>query len=477
MKRRSIWAIIILMSLACIGIIFIQFYWIYWFVDLNEKNFNNKVYSALNEVKGTLAENAEKKENFTGLGDKIKVSEPSIGLKKFNPKLNQDKIWSKEQILFELQSISRMLNTQELLLELKPENLSKLIKTSLEDQGIQDLEYEFGVFNNESNDYFIINDNYVVDFGDNEEASDLGLQLNFDHSDYKIQLFSSDYESPGFLSLYFINKRKFVWSSVTPWLLGSVIFTLIILVCFIYTMFVIIRQKKISEMKTDFINNMTHEFKTPIATISLASDSINNPVILHKPEKVQRFTGIIKQENQRMLAQVEKVLQMATIEKREFELKISSLNIEELLKQATENVGLRLEEVNGTIETDLNFTDPMVELDQTHITSMIHNLMDNAIKYTSGEPKILVSGKNVRNGIRISVKDNGIGMTKESQKFIFDKFYRVHTGNRHDVKGFGLGLSYVKALVDAHNGKVKVDSELGKGSTFTLFFPQKHKPS
>ena len=476
MKRRSIWSIIILMSLACIGIMFIQFYWIYWFVDLNEKNFNDKVYTALNEVKSTLAENAEKKESYTGLGDKIQLKDQSISLNKYDPLLKKENKWSKERIIFELNSISKMLNTQELLLELKPTNLSKLIQNSLEDQGIN-LVYEFGVFNNESNDYFIINENYVVDFGDNEEASDLGMQSNLDRSNYKIQLFSSDYESPGFLSLHFINKRKFVWSSVTPWLLGSIIFTLIILFCFIYTIFIIIRQKKISEMKTDFINNMTHEFKTPIATISLASDSINNPVILHKPDKVKRFTGIIKQENQRMLAQVEKVLQMATIEKRDFDLKISKLNIEDLLKQAAENVVLRLEEVGGKIDTEFVFTNPTVELDQTHITSIIHNLFDNAIKYTEGAPHIVLTGKNVRNGVKISIKDNGIGMSKESQKFIFDKFYRVHTGNRHDVKGFGLGLSYVKALVDAHNGKVKVESELGKGSVFTLFFPNKYKPS
>ena len=464
------------MSLACIGIMFIQFYWIYWFVDLNEKNFNDKVYTALNEVKSTLAENAEKKESYTGLGDKIQLKDQSISLNKYDPLLKKENKWSKERIIFELNSISKMLNTQELLLELKPTNLSKLIQNSLEDQGIN-LVYEFGVFNNESNDYFIINENYVVDFGDNEEASDLGMQSNLDRSNYKIQLFSSDYESPGFLSLHFINKRKFVWSSVTPWLLGSIIFTLIILFCFIYTIFIIIRQKKISEMKTDFINNMTHEFKTPIATISLASDSINNPVILHKPDKVKRFTGIIKQENQRMLAQVEKVLQMATIEKRDFDLKISKLNIEDLLKQAAENVVLRLEEVGGKIDTEFAFTNPTVELDQTHITSIIHNLFDNAIKYTEGAPHIVLTGKNVRNGVKISIKDNGIGMSKESQKFIFDKFYRVHTGNRHDVKGFGLGLSYVKALVDAHNGKVKVESELGKGSVFTLFFPNKYKPS
>ncbi len=476
MKQKSIWAIILLMSLACVGIVFIQFYWIYWFVDLNEKNFNDKVYTALNEVKSKISENADKNDNFTTLGDNIKLKDKPFALKKYDPLLKKEgNDWTKERILFELNSISKMLNTQELLLELKPDLLSLMIKTALEDQGIS-LDYEYGVYNNESSDYFIINDNYVVDFGDTQEASDLGMQLNLDKSDYKIQLFSSDYESPGYLSLYFLNKRKFVWSTVTPWLAGSILFTTLILFCFAYTIYIIFRQKKISEMKTDFINNMTHEFKTPIATISLASDSINNPMIVSNPDKVKRFTGIIKQENQRMLAQVEKVLQMATIEKRDFELKISELNIEELLEQAVENVSLRVEEAKGRLETDIKLTDPIIEIDQTHITSIIHNLFDNAIKYTNTEPIITLSARNVRNGIRISIKDNGIGMTNESQKFIFDKFYRVHTGNRHDVKGFGLGLSYVKALVDAHNGRVKVESELGKGSVFTLFFPKKHKP-
>lgn len=464
------------MSLACVGIVFIQFYWINWFVELNEKNFNDKVYTALNQVKKKIAENAEKSEPYTSLSDKISLNDKPFAIKKYDPLLKkEEKNWSKERILFELSSISKMLNTQELLLDLKPDLLSIMIKNALVDQGI-DLEYEYGVYNNESQDYFIINDNYVVDFGDTQEASDLGSQMNLDKSDYKVQLFSSDYESPGFLSLFFLNKRKFVWSSVTPWLVGSILFTGLILFCFAYTIYIIFRQKKISEMKTDFINNMTHEFKTPIATISLASDSINNPVIVSNPDKVKRFTGIIKQENQRMLAQVEKVLQMATIEKRDFELKISDLNVEDVLSQVVDNISLRIEEVNGSLKTNIDLKDPIIEADQTHLTSIIHNLFDNAIKYTNGEPQIELNVKNVKSGIRIAIKDNGIGMTKDSQKFIFDKFYRVHTGNRHDVKGFGLGLSYVKALVDAHHGKIKVESELGKGSVFTLFFPKKHKP-
>ena len=478
MKQRSIWAIILLMSLACVGIIFIQLFWINWFVKLNESNFDDKVYIAINEVKNKISENADSQTDaLPRLSDKLKLKDNnSILSKKYDPILKKNKdSWNKNRILFEINSISKMLNTQELLLDLKPKEISDMIHSALKDQGIE-LEFEFGVFNNESKDYFIINDNYVVDFGDNEEASDLGMQQNLDKSKYRTQLFSSEYESPGFLSLYFINRRGFVWSSVTPWLIGSILFTSLILFSFSYTIFIIFRQKKIGEMKTDFINNMTHEFKTPIATISLASDSINNPRIIENPEKIKRFTNIIKQENQRMLAQVEKVLQMATIEKRDFELKISEVNLEQIINQVVDHANLRVEEKKGSISTNLELNNPIIQVDQTHITSIIHNLFDNAIKYSEKPPEIVVSAKDTKNGVKISVKDNGIGMDKESQKYIFDKFYRVHTGNRHDVKGFGLGLSYVKVMVDAHHGKIKVDSELGAGSNFTVLLPRIHKP-
>lgn len=477
MNRRSIWMIILLMSMACVGIIFIQLYWIKWFVNLNEKNFDDKVYMALNEVKNKINENAEAQlESNSLLSENLTLRDKKSGLlkKKFEPLLSKNNQWNKNRILYEISSISRMLNTQELLLELQPAVLSVLLETALHDQGIN-LEYEYGVFNNESKDYFIINDNYTIDFGVSDQATDLGMQRNLDRSKYKIQLFSTEYNSPGFLSLYFLNKRGFVWSSVTPWLLGSVLFTGLILFCFSYVIFVVFRQKKVSEMKTDFINNMTHEFKTPIATISLASDSINNPIITKNPDKVKRFTNIIKQENQRMLAQVEKVLQMATIEKKDFELKISDVNIHELILQAAEHTNLKVKSLDGEVKVNLKLKDPVIEADHTHLTSIIHNLLDNAIKYSSEKPMITVTTAESNMGVKISIQDKGIGMTPESKKYIFDKFFRVHTGNRHDVKGFGLGLSYVKAMVDAHHGKIKVDSELGMGSTFTVFLPRIYK--
>lgn len=470
--------IIILMSLASIGIIFIQLYWINWFVKLNEKNFDDKVYMALNEVKTKINETAENQyESTVALGSNKSLADKKRALndEKFEPLLSTVDKWNRKRLLFEINSISRMLNAQETLLDLKPDKVSKMVRTALIDQGI-DLEYEYGLFNNESKDYFIINDNYVIDIGFTENVTDLGMQRNLDKSKYKIQLFSTEFETPGFLALYFINRGRFVWSSVTPWLIGSILFTSLILFCFSYVVFVIFRQKKVSEMKTDFINNMTHEFKTPIATISLASDSINNQRIIEDPSKVKRFIGIIKQENQRMLAQVEKVLQMASIEKKDFELKISHVNMESVIHQAVEHANLKVQNKDGFVKTNIQLNPAEIEADQTHVTSIIHNLLDNAIKYTPEKPNILVSAINVKNGIKISVKDNGIGMNAESKKYIFDKFYRVHTGNLHDVKGFGLGLSYVKVMVDAHNGWIKVDSELGVGSTFTVFLPKKFKP-
>ena len=226
-------------------------------------------------------------------------------------------------------------------------------------------------------------------------------------------------------------------------------------------------------MKTDFINNMTHEFKTPIATISLASDSILSPSILENKEKVTRFINIIKQENKRMLSQVEKVLQMAQIEKENVELKFNAVNLHETIEDAVINAELKIQAKGGTIQTVLMSQNPIIEADQIHISSIINNLLDNAEKYTPERPEIVITTRDVKGGIEFDVSDNGIGMTKDALKLIFEKFYRVHTGNVHDVKGFGLGLSYVKAMVDAHHGKIFVKSEPGKGSIFTIYLPSK----
>ena len=254
--------------------------------------------------------------------------------------------------------------------------------------------------------------------------------------------------------------------------MSSILFTGLILFCFVYTINVIVTQRKLSEMKNDFINNMTHEFKTPIATISLASDSILNPNIIGSKEKIKRFLGIIKQENKRMLSQVEKVLQMAVLDQKDFTLNKTIVNMIEVVNRAATHTRLLVESREGIVRTHIRSDNSNVMADHTHLSNLVHNLLDNAYKYSPEKPEIDVTLEDIAKGVKITVKDNGIGMTAENQKNIFDKFYRVHTGNLHDVKGFGLGLSYVKAIVDAHGGTISVQSELGKGSSFMVFLPR-----
>jgi two-component system phosphate regulon sensor histidine kinase PhoR len=218
---------------------------------------------------------------------------------------------------------------------------------------------------------------------------------------------------------------------------------------------------------------MTHEFKTPIATISLAADSIVSPMVIGSKEKIERFSNIIKQENKRMLSQVEKVLQMALIDKKEFALKISDVDMHILIEQAIENVNLQVQRRGGHIKMQLEADQHVIQGDATHLSNVIHNLLDNANKYSPEAPEIYVQTRNAQGGLEVIVHDKGIGMTKEARKQIFEKFYRVPTGNLHDVKGFGLGLSYVKAITDAHQGQIIVESEPGKGSSFTVFLPHR----
>jgi two-component system phosphate regulon sensor histidine kinase PhoR len=317
----------------------------------------------------------------------------------------------------------------------------------------------------------IADGHFVVSAPRNQEVLPGNSGRNLFNPDYKVKVFTSNQPSPGELRVYFPNRNNIIWSSLWINFLWILIFALIILSCFGYTLTVIFRQKKLSEMKTDFINNMTHEFKTPIATISLAADSITTPVILSNSDKVKRFANIIKQENNRMNSQVEKVLQMALLDKRDFSLKLTPIDLHDVINTAVENISLQVEKKEGTVKAELHAKSPVVEGDLTHITNMVSNLLDNANKYSPEKPDITVITRNVPNGVEVTVKDKGIGMSKEARKQIFDKFYRVSTGNIHDVKGFGLGLSYVKAMIIAHKGQVDVKSELGKGSSFMLTFP------
>lgn len=256
-------------------------------------------------------------------------------------------------------------------------------------------------------------------------------------------------------------------------LAGSLLLTLIILSTFAITIFMILRQKRLSDIKTDFINNMTHEFKTPIATISLAVDAINNPKIISKEKEVKYYTGIIREENQRMNKQVENVLRMSLLDKHELELNQIESDIHELISIAVAKAGLLLKERDGRIKEKLEASNFIFSVDRDHFTNAILNLFDNSIKYSKDKPLIEVHTKNVEKGLSIIVKDHGIGMGRDIQQKIFDKFYRKSSGNIHNIKGFGLGLSYVKAIVEACGGTIKVKSEAGKGSEFEIILTKK----
>ncbi|MFA6401590.1 MAG: HAMP domain-containing sensor histidine kinase [Salinivirgaceae bacterium] len=302
-----------------------------------------------------------------------------------------------------------------------------------------------------------------------------GFNQNKVSQAYKTTLFPNDIlMQSDQLLLYFPEKSNYLIQSIIYPFSGSLLFTLIILFTFYYTLRIIYNQKKTSEVKTDFINNMTHEFKTPIATISLAADSINNPNIITDADKVRRFTEIIKEENRRMNRQVESVLKMALIDKKDFNLNMVETDVHPLIRQAVKNISLQVEQKGGTLEMELKAENDRIKADETHLVNVIFNLLDNANKYSlDAPPEITLTTYNQQDNLVIAISDKGIGMDKDTQEKIFEKFYRVPTGDVHNVKGFGLGLSYVKAITMQFKGDVHVISQKGKGSTFEIRIPLK----
>ncbi|MEN9972464.1 MAG: hypothetical protein RIS20_811 [Bacteroidota bacterium] len=277
-----------------------------------------------------------------------------------------------------------------------------------------------------------------------------------------------------YFTVYFPNVQpKSIESAsfVSPWVY-LIIIILFVIVFFAFSLGIIIRQKKLSEVKTDFINNMTHELKTPISTISLSSEMLMRMNLDDEnQEKIRKYASIIFKENKRLENQVERVLNVAKLDKEKVILNKELFNVHELLDEVKENFEFNQTEIGGTITLDCSALDHQIQADSVHLTNVVYNLLDNAIKYCNGKAMIHILTKNERNGLLIEVSDNGIGIKKENIKFIFDKFYRVPTGNIHDVKGFGLGLFYVKLIIEAHKGKIEVKSTIGKGTTFSIWLP------
>ncbi|WP_396183352.1 sensor histidine kinase [Flavobacterium sp.] len=334
------------------------------------------------------------------------------------------------------------------------EKLFELLKRQLTEYGIN-TPFEFGIYSNglatkvKSDKFkFNKNDTYSIPvFTDNDGRSQYQLLVSFPE------------------------KKKFIFSDLIGVAILSLIFTLIIIIAYANALNQLFKQRQISEIKTDFINNMTHEFKTPIATINLALDAIKNPKVIDDKEKVHRYLQMIRDENKRMHAQVENVLRISKLEKRELEINKEAIDINEIISDAIEHVSLIVEDREGVINTHFSASRTSALLNDVHFTNVFVNILDNAIKYSPDKPKIDIFTENVKDFLVVKIKDCGTGMSKVAQKRIFEKFYREHTGDIHNVKGHGLGLAYVKRIVEEHNGQITVESEKGKGSTFIIKLP------
>ncbi|RVT73377.1 HAMP domain-containing histidine kinase [Flavobacterium sufflavum] len=334
------------------------------------------------------------------------------------------------------------------------EKLRNLLKKELVEHGVK-TKFEFGIFSN----------------GIQTKIKSDGFHFDKDAT-YSIPILADNEGNEKYkLSVTFPHKKRFLFSELVSITILSIVFTLIILIAYTSALNQLIRQRQISEIKTDFINNMTHEFKTPIATINLALDAIKNPKIIEDKEKVFRYLQMIRDENKRMHAQVENVLRISKLEKKELDIEKGSSNVEEVIYDAIDHVNLILQDRGGEINKHFEAVRTTVLINEVHFTNVIVNILENAIKYSPDTPKIDIYTENIKDMILIKVKDQGLGMSKVAQKRVFEKFYREHTGDLHNVKGHGLGLAYVKRIVEDHNGQVFVESEKGKGSTFIIKLP------
>ncbi len=315
-------------------------------------------------------------------------------------------------------------------------------------------------------EYSIVNENNEV------VIYSKGYNPDKDSEIFSARLFPEDiFSLPNYLLVYFPGQKSYVWRSLGFMGISSISLTLIIIFLFFITLFIIFKQKRLSEIKTDFVNNMTHELKTPISTISLASQMLNDNSIPAEVKDGLHISSIIDTESKRLSFQVEKVLQMAIFDKGKIQLKLKKLDMHELIRSVGSSFDIQISKAGGSLEYELNATKHIAKVDEVHFTNVLSNLLDNAVKYSREVPEIKVITKNEKEYLVIAVEDKGIAISKEDQKHIFDKFYRVSTGNVHNIKGFGLGLSYVKKIVEIHNGIIKVKSELNKGSRFEVFIP------
>lgn len=436
--KRIFPIITILILLSLLGIIFFQILWIKGSLETEEQKFNDHVTIATEQAANDLM---EEKGNLVPMLKKNDGFFPSekIQLEIFKPTIA--KRYSKEDI-------------------------KNIIRKAFDKKGLKKVPFEFAIVPATLMGEEIQSENFFKLYSDSTNNRMHVIQLESPSGSL------SEGISPQELLFVTVpHAKNFIWGSMTWFIVGALLFTIIIVAAFFLTVRALLKQKKLSEIKSDFINNMTHEFKTPLATISLAVDALKNEKVIANREKMDYFTRIIKEENKRMNKQVETILQAALLDKQEVQLNLKKLHAHDLITSALNNIHLQVEEKKGRIETHMAAGKDLMLADDVHFTNLVSNLLDNAVKYSQDNLLIKLTTQNNGNQFLLKIEDNGIGMNKETVNRIFEKFYRAHTGNLHNVKGFGLGLSYVKTMVAAHHGSIKAESTLGKGTVFLLSFP------
>ncbi len=421
MKRITIRWIIIASALSLVGLIVTQLFWINNALRLGEEQFNSRVTIAL---QGALDEYVQKHQG--------KSCDITCGC------------------------LSVPMQTDSLFINLEPAEMDSLLRVHFDYHGIDTL-FEFRIVNCNTGEVLF------------EKTGKLK------HKNYaiphRISLSCLHHVESHRMEVMFDQPRQRILKDMIVWLTASIIFLLIVILSFAYIVLTIVRQKKITEMRNDFINNMTHEFKTPISNISLACEVLKRPNFAESPDRLNRYIDIISQENRRMRSQVDRILQVAVRNRDDLDIVRQSTDIHELIRDAVDTICLEDCREGVVIDLDFRATKSELFIDPVHFTNIIHNLIDNAQKYALTEPRILVSTEIRDNLFIIEFQDNGIGISPEAQKHIFDKFYRVPTGDLHNVKGTGIGLYYVKTMVEAHGGKILVKSEMGNGSRFIITLP------
>jgi two-component system phosphate regulon sensor histidine kinase PhoR len=444
--KRIFPVIIILISLSLLGIIIIQRSWVINMIELGEKQVRQKVDDATRMV----GQDFEQYKSGYGTANR---TFPDFMPDNFSLELLRPSTVGQRFTVAEIED--------------------KLRKAFIANN-LKDLKFEFGLgpvsssfnfrsFERKSRNF----DNEYIDTANNIQSTFFIVPSSGSAAE--------NLTSNEALTVIVPNFKKLVLRSLRWDFAIAILFTLIIIAAFYLTLRTLLRQKKLSEIKNDFINNMTHEFKTPIATISLAVDALKNEKVMFDKEKMGYFSNIIKEENKRMNRQVETILKASLLDRQEVELVLKPLHVHAVINSVLENFTLQLEERRGKADLSLLAENDLIEADEVHFSNLVNNLIDNAVKYGKDNipPLIKIATASTRKSFILRIEDNGIGMNRDTVKRIFEKFYRAHTGNVHNVKGFGLGLSYVKTMVDAHHGEIKVDSVIGRGSTFTIELPLK----